>query len=83
MTNDRPVALSAEEFKSLREVGEGDAQDEIPQSHWERLVEVGYAVRRLGEPGLTASGVHHLAAGQYSGLLRVLISYTSIAPLST
>ena len=31
MTNDRPVDLSPEEFNSLREVGNGDAQREIPQ----------------------------------------------------
>jgi hypothetical protein len=64
MTNDRPVVLSAEEFESLREVGKGEVQGEIPQSHWERLVGVGYAVRRLGELGLTASGVRRLAAGK-------------------
>ena len=64
MTNDRPVALSPEEFNSLREVGNGDTQREIPQLHWERLVAAGYAVRRLGELGLTASGLRRLAAGR-------------------
>ena len=64
MTNDRPLALSPEEFNSLREVSKGDAQREIPQLHWERLVGLGYAVRRLGELGLTASGVRRLAAGK-------------------
>ena len=64
MTNDRPVDLSAEEFDSLREVGNGDAQREIPQLHWERLVAVGYAVRRLGELGLTESGVRRLTAAK-------------------
>jgi len=64
MTNDRLVDLSLEEFDSLREVGNGDAQREIPQLHWERLVAVGYAVRRLGELGLTASGIRRLAAGK-------------------
>jgi len=64
MMNDRPVDLSPEEFSSLREVGNGDAQREIPQLHWERLVAVGYALRRLGELGLTASGVRRLAAGK-------------------
>jgi hypothetical protein len=64
MTNDRPVDLSPEEFDSLREVGNDDAQREIPQLHWERLVAVGYAVRRLGELGLTASGIRRLAAGK-------------------
>jgi len=43
MTNDRPLALSPEEFDSLREVSKGDAQREIPQLHWERLV--GLAMR--------------------------------------
>jgi hypothetical protein len=61
MTNDRPPA-----FESLREVSKGDAQREIPQLHWERLVGLGYAVRRLGELGLTASGIRRLAAGNYS-----------------
>jgi hypothetical protein len=57
-------ALSPDEFDSLREVSKGEAQQEIPQLHWERLVALGYAVRRLGELGLTASGTRRLAAGQ-------------------
>ena len=61
---DSPPPLSADEFASLREVSRGDAQREIPQSHWERLVSLGYAVRRLGELGLTASGVRRLAEGE-------------------
>ena len=61
---DRPPALSSDEFASLTEVGKGGAQREIPQAHWERLVGLGYAVRRLGELGLTASGVRRLEAGQ-------------------
>ena len=64
MTNDRALVLSPEEFDSLREVSKGDAQREIPQLHWERLVGLGYAVRRLGELGLTASGIRRLAAGK-------------------
>jgi len=55
--------LSAEEFRSLREVSKGDAQGEIPQMHWERLVVLGYALRRLGTLGLTDSGKRRLAAG--------------------
>jgi hypothetical protein len=62
--SDHPPALSADEFASLREVGKGETQSEIPQSHWERLVGLGYAVRRLGELGLTASGLRRLAAGR-------------------
>ena len=62
--SDHHPALSADEFASLREVGKGDAQDEIPQLHWERLVGLGYAVRRLGELGLTASGLRRLAIGE-------------------
>ncbi|MGA7808076.1 hypothetical protein [Bradyrhizobium sp.] len=57
-------ALSAEEFASLIEVSKGEAQREIPQLHWERLVGLGYAVRRLGELGLTASGMRRVAAGK-------------------
>jgi hypothetical protein len=63
MTDPQP-ALSADEFASLREVSKGETQQEIPQSHWERLVGLGYAVRRLGELGLTASGLRRLASGQ-------------------
>ena len=63
MSDSRP-ALSTDEFASLREVSKGEAQSEIPQLHWERLVGLGYAVRRLGEPGLTASGLRRLASGQ-------------------
>ena len=63
MTDSRP-ALSTDEFASLREVSKGEAQSEIPQLHWERLVGLGYAVRRLGELGLTASGLRRLASGQ-------------------
>jgi hypothetical protein len=61
---DQPHVLSIEEFASLAEVGKGDAQREIPQAHWERLVGLGYAVRRLGELGLTASGLRRLAIGE-------------------
>jgi hypothetical protein len=61
---DQPAALSPDEFASLREVGKGDTQCEIPQLHWERLVGLGYAVRRLGQLGLTHSGIRRLAAGQ-------------------
>jgi hypothetical protein len=57
-------ALSPDEFDSLREVSKGEAQQEIPQLHWERLVALGYAVRRLGELGLTASGTRRLASGK-------------------
>jgi hypothetical protein len=63
MTSDSLPALSPDEYDSLREVSRGDAQREIPQLHWERLVGLGYAVRRLGELGLTASGIRRLAAG--------------------
>ena len=61
---DQSPPLSTEEFDSLREVGKGSAQREIPQSHWERLVGLGYAVRRLGELGLTASGIRRLELGE-------------------
>ena len=63
MTNGLAPALSPEEFDSLREVGKGSEQREIPQLHWERLVSLSYAVRRLGELGLTASGIRRLATG--------------------
>jgi hypothetical protein len=63
MTDHSPF-LNPDEFNSLREVSRGDAQQEIPQLHWERLVALGYALRRLGELGLTASGIRRLAAGK-------------------
>lgn len=61
--HDPPALLSNEEFDSLREVGKGDAQGDIPQMHWERLVALGYALRRLGSLGLTETGKRRLAAG--------------------
>jgi hypothetical protein len=64
MMNDHPPVLTPDEFDSLREVNKGEAQREIPQLHWERLVGLGYAVRRLGELGLTASGIRRLATGK-------------------
>ena len=63
MTN-HPPPLSDDEFVSLLKVDKSDHQSEIPQLHGERLVALGYAVRRLGELGLTASGVRRLGAGQ-------------------
>jgi len=63
MVRDSPVLLSTEEFDSLREVSKGDAQGDIPQIHWERLVALGYALRRLGVLGLTEAGIRRLAAG--------------------
>ena len=62
MIHDEPGALTSEEFDSLVEVGEGGQRD-IPQAHWERLVALGYALRRLGVLGLTESGKRRLAAG--------------------
>jgi len=57
-----PSALSNEELASLREVSKGDAQGDIPQVHWERLVAFGYALRRLGTLQLTESGKRRIAA---------------------
>ncbi len=63
VVGDPPVLLSTEEFDSLREVGKGDTQGDIPQMHWERLVALGYALRRLGTLGLTEFGKRRLATG--------------------
>lgn len=63
VARDPPALLSNEEFASLREVGKGDAQGDIPQNHWERLVALGFALRRLGSLGLTESGRRRLATG--------------------
>ena len=64
MTHNLHARLSSEEFDSLLEVGKGDAQRDIPQLHWERLVSLGYALRRLGVLGLTEAGIRRLAAGK-------------------
>ena len=64
MTYDTPALLSSEEFDSLLEVSKGDARCDIPQLHWERLVALGYALRRLGVLGLTDAGIRRLAAGK-------------------
>jgi hypothetical protein len=63
MVHDSPAPLSSEEFASLVEVSRGDTQRDIPQLHWERLVALGYALRRLGVLGLTEAGIRRLAAG--------------------
>ncbi len=63
MVGDPPVLLNSEEFDSLREVSKGEGQGDIPQLHWERLVALGYALRRLGTLGLTDSGKRRLAMG--------------------
>ena len=63
VVRDPPVLLSTEEFGLLREVSKGDAQGDIPQMHWERLVALGYALRRLGTLGLTESGKRRLVLG--------------------
>ena len=63
MVHDPPASLSSEEFDSLFEVSKGDAQSDIPQIYWERLVALGYASRRLGVLGLTEAGKGRLAAG--------------------
>jgi hypothetical protein len=63
MPHDPPALLNSEEFNSLLEVSKGDAQSDIPQLHWERLVASGYALRRLGVLGLTEAGIRRLAAG--------------------
>jgi hypothetical protein len=57
-------SLSIEELESLRELSKGDLQQEIPQLHWERLVALNYALRRLGVLGLTEAGIRRLAAGE-------------------
>jgi hypothetical protein len=57
-------ALSIEELASLRELSKGDLQQDIPQLHWERLVALNYALRRLGVLGLTDAGIRRLELGQ-------------------
>jgi hypothetical protein len=63
MVDGPPDLLGAEELHSLREVSKGSAQGDIPQNHWERLVLLGFALRRLGVLELTEAGKRCLAAG--------------------
>jgi hypothetical protein len=63
MTDGAP-ALSADEFASLAEVGKGKAQGDIPQAHGQRLTNLGYAIRRLGELELTSAGARRLETGE-------------------
>jgi hypothetical protein len=60
MAHGPPALLSSEEFASLLEVSKDDAQRDIPQVHWERLVA---ALRRLGVLELTEVGIRRIAAG--------------------
>ncbi len=62
--HDTPASLTSEEVDSLLEVSRGDAQCDIPRPHWERLVALGFALRRLGVLGLTEAGIRRLAAGK-------------------
>jgi len=64
MTHGPPALLSSEEFTSLLEVSKADSQRDIPQLHWERVVALDYALRRLGVLGLTEAGIRRLAAGK-------------------
>jgi hypothetical protein len=64
MTHVPPALLTSEEFTSLFEVSKGVTQRDIPQLHWERLVALGYALRRLGVLGVTEAGIRRLAAGK-------------------
>jgi hypothetical protein len=64
MTDVPLPALSFEELISLRELSKGDLQRDIPQLHWERLVALNYALRRLGVLGLTDAGIRRLELGQ-------------------
>jgi hypothetical protein len=57
-------SLSTEELASLRELSKGNLQQDIPQLHWERLVALNYALRRLGVLGLTEAGIRRLAADE-------------------
>ena len=74
MVRDPPVLLSTEEFDSLREVSKGDAQGDIPQMHWDRLVALGYALRRLGTLGLTESGKRRLVTGNVQAPSKIACS---------
>jgi hypothetical protein len=52
--NSTPCSRSAREKRNVK----------FRKGYWERLVGLGYAVRRLGELGVTASGMRRLAMGK-------------------
>ena len=64
MADDLTTPLTDEEFAALKEASRGISQLEIPQEHAERLVELGYLVRRLGSFSVTVAGNIRLAAGK-------------------
>jgi len=64
MAHDLTTPLTAEEFAALKEASRGIAQLDIRQEHAERLVELGYLVRRLGSLSVTVAGNLRLAAGK-------------------
>jgi MFS superfamily sulfate permease-like transporter len=55
---DAPLFFANAEFFKERVLDAvANAQGDIPQLHWERLVALGYALRRLGVLGLTEAGI--------------------------
>ena len=74
----RRVRLTAEEFASLKEVGDRPMQRSIPDEHRDRLIAVGYvreivpywapAFLHLPEPGLRDWRLANSAAGAVRGL---------------
>jgi hypothetical protein len=45
MVADPPARLSSEELELLFELSKPDARHDIPQSHWERLLALGFALK--------------------------------------
>jgi len=64
MAHDLTTPLTADEFAALKEASKGISQADIRQEHAERLVELGYLVRRLGSLSVTVAGNLRLAAGK-------------------
>ena len=57
------LSLTFEEFSALGEASRGIAQGPIPQEHIERLIALGYVIRRLGTISLTLAGSRRFANG--------------------
>ena len=64
MAHDLSAPLTTEEFAGLTEANKGITQGPVGHEQVERLVELGYVIRRLGTLSLTVAGNLRLATGQ-------------------
>jgi hypothetical protein len=72
MGNVRRENLNAEEFASLKQVGNGLSQDNIPNEHKKRLIELRLVKQDLGNLRLTPHGIFltHPETDPHAGMPR-------------